>query len=321
MIRNPCYVEDGTFIDPYDYTPYLADISLPVVILNSFLLALIIISYVPQLVKLYRKRSVHGISFLFLHVASYSLLFSASVFYITTLPQIFACPQNPGLCYANMIPFLQSSAFLLGFIWWYALTIRLLYVTRTKIKHYASSSLPGEPDLTTDQRNIEKAGSHALAFFLFLGVMLSIIAAATGIVIFYGMCTAWVRVFTLVLSIISLLFNLAQFSPQIYHTCKVKSPGSLSVLLSTIQFIIVLCMFIFAIVSRANWMTYLSMISATVQLFILTTALIIYTCKARLQENKNKSRDDEDAELTAHAPEVESSDKCNLIDSTDKNCP
>ncbi|EFO61069.1 Hypothetical protein GLP15_2882 [Giardia lamblia P15] len=288
MIRNPCYTEDGTFTDPYDYTPYLASIGLPVTIFNSILLALIVISYVPQLVKMYRTRSVYSISFIFLHVASYSLLFSTSVFYITTLPQIFACPQNPSLCYSNMIPFLQSSAFLLGFVWWYALTIRLLYVLKIKANHVTSS----EAESIIGQGNVQRAKCHIFAFFLFLGVMLSIIAAATATVIFYGMCTAWVRGFTLVLSIISLLFNLAQFSPQIYQTCKVKSPGSMSVLLSSIQFVVVLCMFVFAIISRANWMTYLTMTSSTVQLFILTLALIIYTFRDRIKKSKNDNSED-----------------------------
>ena len=305
MIRNPCYIEDGTFIDPYDYTPYLANISLPVTIFNSILLALIVISYIPQLVKMYQTRSAYSISFIFLHVASYSLLFSTSVFYITTLPQIFAYPQNPSLCYSNMIPFLQSSAFLLGFIWWYALTIRLLYVSKVKTNHAASS----EAEPTSDQGDVQRAKCHVLAFFLFLGVMLSIIAAATVIVIFYGMCTPWVRGFTLTLSITSLFFNLAQFSPQIYHTCKVKSPGSMSVLLSSIQFIVVLCMFVFAIISKANWMTYLTMTSSTVQLFVLTVALIIYTFRDRRKKSKNDNG--EDKELMVQNPDIgDRTDEC-----------
>lgn len=299
MIRNPCYVDDGTFIDPYDYTPYLVDIGLPITVLNSSLLALIVVSYIPQIVKLHRTKSIHGISFMFLHISSYSLLFSASVFYITTLPQILACPQNPSLCYANMIPFLQSSAFLLGFIWWYALTIGLLCISRKRsqreIGRSPSSLSPAESDTSVVQDDVKRIKCHVIVFSLFLIVMLSIVAAATIIVISYGICTAWVRGFTLTLSIISLIFNLAQFSPQIYHTCKIKSPGSLSILLSSIQFIIVLCMLIFAIVSKANWMTYLSMTSATVQLFILTTSLIIYTCRDRIKKKKEKedSKNDE----------------------------
>lgn len=297
MIYNPCYVNDGTFIDPYDYTPYLVDIGLPVTVLNSSLLVLIVISYIPQLVKLHRTKSVHGISFLFLHISSWSLLFSASVFYITTLPQILACPQNPSLCYANMIPFLQSAAFLLGFIWWYALSIRLLCITQrkvgTEVDNSASLLAPVESDLGNIREGAKKIKCHVIVFSLFLIVMLSIVAVATSIVILYGTCTAWVRGFTLALSIVSLIFNVAQFSPQIYHTCKIKSPGSLSVLLSSIQFSIVLCMFIFAIMSKANWMTYLSMTSSTVQLFILTTALLIYTHRDKRKKKEKDSSNNE----------------------------
>lgn len=101
-----------------------------------------------------------------------------------------------------------------------------------------------KPSLPVIKEMFKELSVMYLLSSYFLGVMLSIIAAATVIVIFYGMCTPWVRGFTLALSITSLFFNLAQFSPQIYHTCKVKSPGSMSVLLSSIQFIVVLCMFV-----------------------------------------------------------------------------
>lgn len=50
----------------------------------------------------------------------------------------------------------------------------------------------------------------------------------------------------------------------------------------------------FAIISKANWMTYLTMTSSTVQLFVLTVALIIYTFRDRRKKSKNDNSEDKE---------------------------
>ena len=78
------------------------------------------------------------------------------------------------------------------------------------------------------------------------------------------------------------IIAIAQYAPQMYTTCKLESPGSLSLILLAIQAPggTINSMFL-AIGNQDNWTTWFPLIMGAIQQFILLFICIYFVCKAR----------------------------------------
>ncbi|CAL6023177.1 PQ_loop repeat-containing protein [Hexamita inflata] len=277
MHKDPCEKCENV----YDYTCYLVDIQIVIIVLGSLLTVGLFSSFGFQIKKLYDNKSTDGISFQMLHLALYNQWSQFINFFMSQFPQVMSCGNTFWKCISNIIPQINSIFCFIGFLVQYLQFIYYQY----KEERYSSLF----------KRNLLLSA----IFLCYVSITLpGLIVSGLN----YSVCDQTFRTFTLIFAIISMCCAFVQWIPQIVITQKIKSVGSFSIISLCINVPGQLISLITLIMSKDGWSTWIINIVQLILLIYLLSLLIRYTyCepyKTRNQQNGDGQQQEQLVENT-----------------------
>ncbi|KAJ3429787.1 pq loop repeat protein [Anaeramoeba flamelloides] len=238
-----------------------------------------VLSYLPQVLKLFKRRSVLGINFIFIFFCTLNQFFAAANALILNLPKTIACAQvGFGKCYSSLLAMLQITG-----LWVMFFPVPLLFI----LFHNNYESIKSRRQSKREQK---KYKLYAFMYALIvLGVVVVALIATVSISI-QGPCSVIARTLAQILGVVSGIIVLFQWIPQIYSTYRFKGAGSVSVITLAVQapggFINVAFMIF---ISKEKFSTWFSFFVNTIQVIILFTMIIYYHLKSKIKiKNKKK---------------------------------
>ncbi|KAJ3426040.1 pq loop repeat protein [Anaeramoeba flamelloides] len=264
-----------------------------------------VLSYLPQVLKLFKRRSVLGINFIFIFFCTLNQFYAAANAVILNLPKTMACAQvGFGKCYSSLLAMLQITG-----LWVMFFPVPLLFI----LFHNNYESIKTQRQSKREQKK------YKLYAFLYVLVVLDVVVVALITIIsvaIQGPCSVIARTLAQILGVVSGIIVLFQWIPQIYSTYKFKGAGSVSVITLAVQApggFINLAFMIF--ISKEKFSTWFSFFVNTIQVIILLTMIIYYHLKSKIKK-KNKKKDSID--LTENEPLI-SNKNINNNDDSSKN--
>ncbi|KAH3762226.1 PQ loop repeat protein [Pelomyxa schiedti] len=257
MSFDPC--ANGTAVTSESFEDVLPYVSPMGIALGVILTVAIVISILPQHVKILRKRTHVGLSFLALFLQNVNQFSCAMNSVLLKEPQFKACVVlSFGQCLPSLLSFIQLFA-----TWLFTAPIYVYYLIF--FQHDKSKA------------NILLWRLSLLFFGLWLLYFATLVGMIIGISYADGMCGDVTVTFGKVLGILSLVLTIVQWSPQIWTTWRAKSAGSMSTLMVALQApgsaVIVVFM---ACITKDNVTTWASYLASAIQLFILLFILVYY---------------------------------------------
>lgn len=224
--------------------------------LGIFLLFGTLISFLPQIIKIYARKSHRGISYLFCFLSSCSELIRIANIVVIKLPQIYAChTEGISECGDTMLSLFGLGVSAACTVWIFFLF--LFYF---------------DPDGTPEMDAIG-ARARVLARVCFTLVSLFYLMAALFVSL-TGVCSRKTLLFADLCGWVSAVFQVCQLMPQIIHTYVHKGVGSVSILTLFIQAPGGYLLVYFLLAAGENISTWFSvLIAATMQTILLTLCL------------------------------------------------
>eukprot|EP01105_Mastigella_eilhardi_P015080 TRINITY_DN3434_c0_g1_i7.p1 TRINITY_DN3434_c0_g1~~TRINITY_DN3434_c0_g1_i7.p1 ORF type:complete len:423 (+),score=96.72 TRINITY_DN3434_c0_g1_i7:92-1270(+) len=254
---DPC--ENGEPQTSSSFEAVLPEVSTAGIVFGAGLVVAIAISILPQHVKLFRKRSHIGLSFVALFLQNINCFSAFMNSVLLKEPQFKACVVvGFDACMPNLL-----SSWQLFVTWLFNFPLYFYYLIFFTKLH------------TNENR---RQRIFSLIFFV---LMLFLLTGITGLSILLsyvnGMCGTVTRTFGMALGIISLIITIVQWSPQIYTTWRNKAAGSMSLAMVAMQApgSAVIVVFMVA-VTHENITTWVSYLASAAQLFILLFLLTYY---------------------------------------------
>jgi len=241
-----------------------------------FLVIGTIVSYVPQYIAIIKAGSSEGISFMMLAILMLSSFLTAINSGILKWPHVVCCQHlGPGQCLKNN---LATEQLLAGLILTVILYILFLVYFKT------------EP--TGKHSREKRVRNKLIALGTFIAVVtLSILLSVLGGVLYYTLkFTSKVLIgYAQALGTTSSILMVIEWAPQIYTTWKMKSPGSLSVLMLLIQIPGSLLVIYFqAILNAADFTTWAPYFFQCIEQAILVVMCVIFWIRNRKRGIENK---------------------------------
>ncbi|TPX47079.1 hypothetical protein SeLEV6574_g02849 [Synchytrium endobioticum] len=249
--------------------------------IGVFILLGLVVSYAPQLFKIYRIKSSEGLSSYFLGLG---MIGTISTWLNTFMLQFAAmkCCQthwSADVCFQNTLGFtqmtVQATCFTALFTLYYS-----FYPTILKYRTSPASSIRVPPTRAKTQYSAAYRSALYVVmiciFFLAIAVITSISTLIVGAhdpnrTAIEGIAGVWGGIATLT--------GITQFLPQIWHTFSLRRPGALS-----IETLLMQCpgSFLFAyslaIQPRTNWSSWLPFFAAGTLQFILLALCTYFLC-------------------------------------------
>jgi len=205
----------------------------------TFLIVANIISYIPQYVAIIRRKSSDGINFVMLAIALLSSLLTVISGGISKWPKLTCCVYDhltAAQCLKNNLATLQLlNAVVCTF------TLYIIFLWYSNPAH-AGVQLPELVEETSgkndDDESERKSKTRNRAWISFIGVIfISVAFSVVGATLHYnaGIDAETIRQFASALGVVSAVLTVIQWTPQLVTTWKLKSAGSLSVLMLMIQ--------------------------------------------------------------------------------------
>ncbi|KAJ6240465.1 pq loop repeat protein [Anaeramoeba flamelloides] len=243
-----------------------------------------LISFVPQVMKIYKKRSILGINFFWVFFYTSQQFCRASNTVILNLPRFLACSQvGFKKCFPSLIVSIQMVGLYVMFF-----GVPLLYILFSNDYEGSNSTL----DIKKRRKNQRII---KVLYILIMCYTISVVGISCFSISFQGICSNIARNLARVLGYFSGFFVLFQWLPQIYSTYKFKGSGSISIITLAIQApggIINLIFMIF--ISKEQFSTWISIFINTSQTLILLCMLLYYNFKSKFKkilEKKKKVND------------------------------
>jgi len=263
-----------------DYAHLLLHLNAESILLGAILVAGSIISVIPQHIKIFKTKSIVGLSYLWLFLANMNQFCALMAAVIMKFPQIQACD------YVGILPCLPSmlDIFQLFAIWAFTFPIYIWF-------------LKFADPFTLSKKDWFWARAFFVISIIFM-VVASLIAAVFLVQV--GECQGLTLWYAHILGILSTIITFIQYAPQIYATYKTKSSGSFSIWMLLIQApgsTITVMFLIF--VSHDEVYIWLSYVSAIIQQCILLCMLFYFDRQAKgLKKNANIQGDESQNLLT-----------------------
>eukprot|EP01111_Echinosteliopsis_oligospora_P019671 TRINITY_DN9622_c0_g1_i1.p1 TRINITY_DN9622_c0_g1~~TRINITY_DN9622_c0_g1_i1.p1 ORF type:complete len:289 (+),score=29.42 TRINITY_DN9622_c0_g1_i1:139-1005(+) len=245
-----------------DYTNVLVNMNLESLILGVVLLVGSVGSTLPQHLKIWKARSVEGLSWLWIFLTGLNQLASVVNAVVLKFPQEHACVTVGILqCVPSLLMLLQ-----IVLLWVFTFPVYFWYI------HFTEKD--------------KMQGREYILSRLCMGLLLiwdvTLIGISSFLLYHFGECSETALTFGKVLGYISTGLTFCQWAPQIWNTFRSKSVGTFSKTMLLIQAPGSLIIIIFMIfITHEDVTTYLSYISATVQQVILLVLLFIYDRKSK----------------------------------------
>ncbi|KAF2077282.1 hypothetical protein CYY_001407 [Polysphondylium violaceum] len=269
-----------------DFESILINMDAAKIALGVFLILGGVASTLPQHIKIIKTKSVLGLSYLWMFLGNVNQFSAVMNAFVLKYPQIKACSVlGVAACTPSLLSLYQLFA-----LWVFTFPLYILFLIFSP-RDIASISKENPQDIASAQKE------YKISKFFFLGLLafLLIIPMVMAITIAHtGMCSSATYSLGYAMGILSTIITFVQWSPQIYKTIRAKSVGSFSIAMLCIQgpgTLIILYFLIF--VSKESISTWLSYLSALVQIIVLLVLLIYYD-----RRNKKIQKEIEDAEKT-----------------------
>lgn len=226
-----------------------------------------IISVIPQLYNFVKNRSSYGLNSFtvattsigqYVNVLNYICLHAADFVGVIS----YSC--------ATFLPRLLS--FINIFMLWY------MYIGNTFLNFIFFDK---QPRARRNRNAIKLDYKVNLSFSLCLNIANFVLTALYIVFgLLYGFHGAFMRRYGYILGTSGGVIAFAQYAPQIYTTCKLQDPGSLSLILLGIQAPggTINTLFL-AVGNKDNWTTWLPLLVGATQQFILLIICIFFVCK------------------------------------------
>jgi len=271
---------------PADFESILINMDAAKIALGVFLILGGVASTLPQHIKIIKTKSVLGLSYLWMFLGNINQFSAVMNAFVLKYPQIKACSVlGMSACTPSLLSLYQLFA-----LWVFTFPLYILFLVFSP-RDISLISKESPQDLPAAQKE------YKLSKFFFAGIIafLIIIPSVMAITISHtGMCSHATFTLGYAMGILSTIITFVQWSPQIYKTIRAKSVGSFSIAMLCIQgpgTLIILYFLIF--VSKESVSTWLSYLSALVQIIILLVLLVYYD-----RRNKKIQKEIEDAEKT-----------------------
>jgi uncharacterized protein with PQ loop repeat len=234
-----------------------------------------VVSVIPQLAKFIKNRSSYGLNSFtitatslgqFVNVLNYVALHAADFVGIITHPITVSLPRL--LSFINL------------FTLWY------MFLGNTFLNFIFFDKKPRE------RRNKDDIKANYKVNLIFsLGLNITTFILINLFIIFgmvFGFNEGFLRKYGYILGTSGGVLAFAQYVPQMYTTCKLQDPGSLSLILLAIQAPggTINTLFL-AIGNKDNWTTWLPLLVGASQQFILLFICIFFMCKNRKSKVKS----------------------------------
>jgi len=234
-----------------------------------FLVIGTVVSYIPQYIAIVKARSSEGISFMMLAILLLSAFLTCINSGILKWPHVVCCRQLPfGQCLKNNLATEQLFASLL-----LTVVLYILYLVYFKT------------DATAKHSREKRVRNKIIALSTFIAVIiLSILLSVLGGVLYYTLkFTSKVLVgYAQALGTTSSILMVIEWAPQIYTTWKMKSPGSLSVLMLVLQMPGSLLVIYFqAILNAADFTTWAPYFFQCIEQGILVVMCVVFWYRDR----------------------------------------
>jgi len=238
--------------------------------LGIFLITGITISYIPQYISILKLKSSDGLSFPTLALAFLSgLLTLINTGILNWNPKIMCCNKRTlSDCFAFNLPVLQLC---IG-----PICLFLLYVFFLRF----FSFLPNNAQTRTDK---VREFRYATIVFIIVIVAAAVLSATAGILYYnVGISSSTMAKYAQACGVMSSIAILFQWLPQIYTVYKLKSPGSLSILMLLIQLPgSILVIYFLAVLNKEDFTTWSAYVITFIQQLILTIMCGIYQCRPK----------------------------------------
>ncbi|KAJ3441744.1 pq loop repeat protein [Anaeramoeba flamelloides] len=268
----------------HEYDMSLVSMSTVGTIMGITIGILSMLSYLPQIIKIYNKKSIRGLNIIYICFCTTNQFYAASNAVILNLPKMMACAQVGFFkCYSSLLAMIQICG-----LWAMFFPIPLLFV----LFHNNREAVTNE--IQFRKKKIEFRWTVVLFIFTILDVVVVSFVSILAIAI-QGPCSPVARNLAIVLGFISGMIVIFQWMPQLYSTYKFKGAGSISVITLVIQApggLVNLAFLIF--VSKEKFSTWFSFFTNNVQLFILLSMIIYYHLKSK-KKKKTSITDDVDS--------------------------
>eukprot|EP00004_Rigifila_ramosa_P027289 TRINITY_DN8835_c0_g1_i2.p1 TRINITY_DN8835_c0_g1~~TRINITY_DN8835_c0_g1_i2.p1 ORF type:complete len:288 (+),score=62.54 TRINITY_DN8835_c0_g1_i2:104-967(+) len=229
-----------------------------------FLAVGVLVAFVPQLIKIKRRRSHRGLSYWMLFLAAVNTFTTVLNSVMLNLPAFKACEtEGFGECYPSLLSTFQLTGA--------ALLNGLIYVFYLIFFEYTGTT-----------ENIAELKAARFWWYTVLVFTVFTFSAGALLVVYEGPCSDAATQYAMIMGIVAAVFNCAQLMPQIYLTYKLKFCGSVSV---TMLLLIApgSLMFVYfqAIVAQQNWTTWISVLTACILQFTLLFLALYYKYQNR----------------------------------------
>ena len=228
-----------------------------------------IISIIPQIYNIVKNKSSYGINAFTLSATSLS-----QVVNVLNYCSLHAA-DFVGMVSISFVQYMpRMLSFLNIFSLWY------MYLGNTFLTLIFFDKKPRE------HRNAEQIKTNRKVILAFTIGLHSIFIVLIILYFVFGSTNGYfesfLRQYGYILGFAGGVIAIAQYAPQMYTTCKLQSPGSLSIVLLAIQAPggTINSMFL-AFGNKDNWTTWFPLIVGAMQQFILLFICIYYVCKAR----------------------------------------
>jgi len=257
--------------------------SLLSVILGIFLVAASLFSYVPQWVAIIYAKSSKGLSIFSITLANYGSWLSVWNAIILQWDIIDCCDNDPewgwGFCQQHLLSIYQISVPAIGQF----IIFHLFLIFYDYTDHETGGVLSSKKEFFL---SLVAYGSNLLFF------MMAPIAVSSLLLYYYGYHAGTTKTWAFILGIIAAVVTVPQWAPQIYKTWKMKSRGSLSVIMLAIQFpgsLLVTYFQAFSFgTSVSTWLPYFFSAIQQGMLLILCLWFMVRSWRIKRKEEKRK---------------------------------
>lgn len=232
-----------------------------------------VVSVIPQLQKFVQKRSNYGMNTLTICLISYGQIINFVNYFCLHSADFVGIVTCPFTMYApRLVTFLNL------FLLWY------MYLGNVYLNFIYFDKQPRE-NRTMNFIRIERKFQLMLTFILFI-TNFATLAAFSILGFLHGYASSSLRYYGTVLGTAGGVLAACQYLPQMITTCRVKGPGSLSMLLLAIQVPGGLLNVSFmAFANHDHWATWLPIFVAAIQQGILLAICIIFTIRNKHQHH------------------------------------
>lgn len=281
---------EGSWSGFVDYSKCYHKVKILTVITQSIIIIGAIVSMLPQVIKVVRRKTSHGIAHLFGFLSAMQHIFVVWNYFFLHNADFIGLLQVPfGFAWQRFLSFLNYFVIFIFYLPVFHLLVQLF--DRAYRKNYSA---------TTNRRSFIMIVSLLLIYYLSVGVI-SVIFFVTGFL--KGYHSEAIQSIGKIIGTSAIFFSVTHYLPQFITTCRLKGEGSLSIIMLSLQApggLISAAVMAFG--QREHWSTFLCMLVASAQQVLLLVLCIFYKC--RNMKHQRHPRIDKYSETTtpfAHA--------------------